>query len=176
MEPTPGGRDLGVQTQNWFEETESNADPLPSGGQTGARWVGQGSKGQVGRALARKYLAQPLFCLPRELLGDPQAWHLLLASCLVLGVLQLAFLPLLPESPRYFLIDCGDMEACLAGESLCSQTTLDKWAHLSRACESPLLGFHLSGESCPSFFDNPSLQNYLPRGCPECQGSGIEQT
>uniref|UniRef100_UPI002953C5CB LOW QUALITY PROTEIN: solute carrier family 2, facilitated glucose transporter member 11 n=1 Tax=Panthera onca TaxID=9690 RepID=UPI002953C5CB len=50
----------------------------------------------------------------RELLGDPQAWHLLLASCLVLGVLQLAFLPLLPESPRYLLIDCGDMEACLA--------------------------------------------------------------
>ncbi|VFV29789.1 solute carrier family [Lynx pardinus] len=50
----------------------------------------------------------------RELLGDPQAWHLLLASCLVPGVLQLAFLPLLPESPRYLLIDRGDMEACLA--------------------------------------------------------------
>ncbi|XP_039098788.1 solute carrier family 2, facilitated glucose transporter member 11 [Hyaena hyaena] len=50
----------------------------------------------------------------RELLGDPQVWPLLLASCLVPGVLQLASLPLLPESPRYLLIDRGDMEACLA--------------------------------------------------------------
>ncbi|XP_060166193.1 solute carrier family 2, facilitated glucose transporter member 11 isoform X4 [Globicephala melas] len=50
----------------------------------------------------------------RELLGGPQAWPLLLASCLVPGVLQLASLPLLPESPRYLLIDCGDSEACLA--------------------------------------------------------------
>ncbi|XP_077916825.1 solute carrier family 2, facilitated glucose transporter member 11 isoform X1 [Halichoerus grypus] len=50
----------------------------------------------------------------RELLGDPGAWPLLLASCLVPGVLQLASLPLLPESPRYLLIDRGDTEACLA--------------------------------------------------------------
>ncbi|XP_053520979.1 solute carrier family 2, facilitated glucose transporter member 11 isoform X3 [Artibeus jamaicensis] len=50
----------------------------------------------------------------RELLGGPQAWPLLLASCLVPGLLQLASLPLLPESPRYLLIDCGDPEACLA--------------------------------------------------------------
>ncbi|XP_023502499.2 solute carrier family 2, facilitated glucose transporter member 11 isoform X5 [Equus przewalskii] len=50
----------------------------------------------------------------RELLGGPQAWPLLLASCLVPGLLQLASLPLLPESPRYLLIDCGDTEACLA--------------------------------------------------------------
>ncbi|KAB0391396.1 hypothetical protein E2I00_003032, partial [Balaenoptera physalus] len=70
-----------------------------------------------------------------ELLGGPQAWPLLLASCLVPGVLQLASLPLLPESPRYLLIDCGDSEACLAGESLTSgpQTTLDHGAHLARA-------------------------------------------
>ncbi|XP_054399135.1 solute carrier family 2, facilitated glucose transporter member 11 isoform X6 [Pongo abelii] len=50
----------------------------------------------------------------RELLGGPQAWPLLLASSLVPGALQLASLPLLPESPRYLLIDCGDTEACLA--------------------------------------------------------------
>ncbi|XP_014652838.1 PREDICTED: solute carrier family 2, facilitated glucose transporter member 11 [Ceratotherium simum simum] len=50
----------------------------------------------------------------KELLGGPQAWPLLLASCLVPGVLQLASLPLFPESPRYLLIDCGDTEACLA--------------------------------------------------------------
>ncbi|KAG8523135.1 Solute carrier family 2, facilitated glucose transporter member 11 [Galemys pyrenaicus] len=49
----------------------------------------------------------------RELLGGPQVWPLLLASCLVPGVLQLASLPLLPESPRYLLIDRGDTEACL---------------------------------------------------------------
>ncbi|XP_008566794.1 PREDICTED: solute carrier family 2, facilitated glucose transporter member 11 isoform X2 [Galeopterus variegatus] len=50
----------------------------------------------------------------RELLGGPQAWPLLLASCLVPGLLQLTSLPLLPESPRYLLIDRGDTEACLA--------------------------------------------------------------
>uniref|UniRef100_A0A8C9DNM2 Solute carrier family 2 member 11 n=1 Tax=Prolemur simus TaxID=1328070 RepID=A0A8C9DNM2_PROSS len=50
----------------------------------------------------------------RELLGGPQAWPLLLASCLVPGALQLASLPLLPESPRYLLIDRGDTEACRA--------------------------------------------------------------
>ncbi|XP_048077582.1 solute carrier family 2, facilitated glucose transporter member 11 isoform X6 [Ursus arctos] len=55
----------------------------------------------------------------RELLGDPGAWPLLLASCLVPGVLQLASLPLLPESPRYLLIDRGDTEACLAGPGCC---------------------------------------------------------
>ncbi|XP_077016327.1 solute carrier family 2, facilitated glucose transporter member 11 isoform X2 [Tamandua tetradactyla] len=49
----------------------------------------------------------------RELLGSPQAWPLLLSSCLVPGVLQLASLPFLPESPRYLLIDRGDTEACL---------------------------------------------------------------
>ncbi|XP_012579406.1 PREDICTED: solute carrier family 2, facilitated glucose transporter member 11 isoform X1 [Condylura cristata] len=49
----------------------------------------------------------------RELLGGPQVWPLLLASCLVPGVLQLVSLPLLPESPRYLLIDRGDTKACL---------------------------------------------------------------
>ncbi|XP_006903086.1 PREDICTED: solute carrier family 2, facilitated glucose transporter member 11 [Elephantulus edwardii] len=49
-----------------------------------------------------------------ELLGSPESWPLLLSSCLVPGVLQLASLPLLPESPRYLLIDCGDTDACLA--------------------------------------------------------------
>ncbi|XP_037679503.1 solute carrier family 2, facilitated glucose transporter member 11 isoform X3 [Choloepus didactylus] len=50
----------------------------------------------------------------REILGGPQAWPLLLSSCLVPGVLQLASLPFLPESPRYLLIDRGDTEACVA--------------------------------------------------------------
>lgn len=50
----------------------------------------------------------------RELLGGPQDWPLLLASCLVPGVLQLAALPLLPESPRYLLIDRGDSATCRA--------------------------------------------------------------
>ncbi|XP_053443043.1 solute carrier family 2, facilitated glucose transporter member 11 isoform X4 [Nycticebus coucang] len=50
----------------------------------------------------------------RELLGSPEAWPLLLASCVVPGALQLISLPLLPESPRYLLIDRGDTEACLA--------------------------------------------------------------
>nr|XP_014335546.1 PREDICTED: solute carrier family 2, facilitated glucose transporter member 11 [Bos mutus] len=53
----------------------------------------------------------------RELLGGPQAWPLLLASCLVPGVLQLASLPLLPKSPRYLLIDCGDPAACRAAKA-----------------------------------------------------------
>uniref|UniRef100_H0WW21 Solute carrier family 2 member 11 n=1 Tax=Otolemur garnettii TaxID=30611 RepID=H0WW21_OTOGA len=50
----------------------------------------------------------------RELLGSPQAWPLLLASCVVPGALQLISLPLLPESPRYLLTDRGDTDACLA--------------------------------------------------------------
>uniref|UniRef100_A0A8C9NWA3 Solute carrier family 2 member 11 n=1 Tax=Spermophilus dauricus TaxID=99837 RepID=A0A8C9NWA3_SPEDA len=54
----------------------------------------------------------------RELMGGPQVWPLLLASCLVPGVIQLVSLPLLPESPRYLLIDCGDTEACLAALQL----------------------------------------------------------
>nr|KAF6404118.1 solute carrier family 2 member 11 [Molossus molossus] len=60
----------------------------------------------------------------RELLGGPQAWPLLLASCLVPGVPQLASLPLLPESPRYLLIDRGDTEGCLKGPASPSQWEL----------------------------------------------------
>lgn len=74
--------------------------------------VGQGSGTEVS--------GWRLLCLSRELLGGRQAWPLLLASCLVPGLLQLASLPLLPESPRFLLIDRGDTEACLAGESLTS--------------------------------------------------------
>ncbi|XP_045391022.1 solute carrier family 2, facilitated glucose transporter member 11 isoform X2 [Lemur catta] len=62
----------------------------------------------------------------RELLGGPQAWPLLLASCLVPGAVQLASLPLLPESPRYLLIDRGDTEACRAG--LAAQLAHLSWA------------------------------------------------
>lgn len=82
-----------------------------------ASW-GMGSRWTGGRALGVS--GWLLLCLSRELLGGRQAWPLLLASCLVPGVLQLASLPLLPESPRYLLIDRGDAEACLAGESLTS--------------------------------------------------------
>ncbi|KAM9622465.1 LOW QUALITY PROTEIN: solute carrier family 2, facilitated glucose transporter member 11 [Trichechus inunguis] len=53
----------------------------------------------------------------RELLGGPHTWPLLLSSCLVPGVLQLASLPLLPESPCYLLTDCRDIEACLAADA-----------------------------------------------------------
>ncbi|XP_041584372.1 solute carrier family 2, facilitated glucose transporter member 11 isoform X2 [Vulpes lagopus] len=70
------------------------------------------------RNLCVEILSTPIWLIRktqnREVLGDPWAWPLLLASCLVPGVLQLASLPLLPESPRYLLIDCGDTEACLA--------------------------------------------------------------
>lgn len=117
--------------------------------------------GQVCRALARKHLVPPLLCLPRELLGDPGTWPLLLASCLVPGLLQLAFLPLLPESPRYLLIDRGDTQACLAGESPTSgpQTTLDPGTHLSRACESLFLGFPYQEKAVLHFCAiHPSLQ------------------
>lgn len=82
--------------------------------------------------MPRSRLAWPALCLPRELLGGPQAWPLLLATCLVPGVLQLASLPLLPESPRYLLIDRGDTKACVTGESLPlgPQATLDPEVHL----------------------------------------------
>lgn len=93
-------------------------------------------------------MARPLLCLSRELLGGPQAWPLLLASCLVPGLFQLASLPLLPESPRYLLIDRGDSEACLAGESVASgsQTLLTN-GHIRPEHVGPLFsGFIFAGK------------------------------
>lgn len=129
-----------------IRKRHSNADHLLSGEQAGKRLgIGGGrigAGGQGGKALTRRLLIHSLLCLPRELLGSPQAWPLLLASCLVPGVLQLTSLPLLPESPRYLLIDRGDTETCLVGESLTSghQTTPDQGARLPRAW-SHFLGF-----------------------------------
>ncbi|XP_021543571.1 solute carrier family 2, facilitated glucose transporter member 11 [Neomonachus schauinslandi] len=81
----------------------------------------------------------------RELLGDPGAWPLLLASCLVPGVLQLASLPLLPESPRYLLIDRGDTEACLAAMRVYEEG-------LSHFLYMPFLGVCVWGAICTGFF------------------------
>ena len=143
--PNLGGRDLDVQTQTWIGRGTGQLQTLC---REVCRWTGE----QGGRTLANRHLAWPLLCLLRELLGGPQAWPLLLASCLVPGALQLASLPLLPESPRYLLIDCGDTEACLAGESLSlgSQTALDQGVHLPRVYGSPFHRFHLSRKSYPS--------------------------
>lgn len=94
---------------------QSHADPLPTTGQAGK--LGGGEQVDRGQGSGMEVSGWPLLCLSRELLGGRQAWPLLLASCLVPGVLQLASLPLLPESPRYLLIDRGDTEACLEGES-----------------------------------------------------------
>lgn len=106
-----------------------------------------------GQGSGKEVSGSSLLCLPRELLGDPQTWPLLLASCLVPGVLQLMSLPLLPESPRYLLIDCGDTATCLACESLTSgpQTTLDQGAHLPIEGGSPFLGFRYQGKVVPLF-------------------------
>lgn len=110
------------------------------------------------RALARRRWPS-LSCLPRELLGGPQAWPLLLASCLVPGALQLASLPLLPESPRYLLIDRGDPAACQAGEPLA-------WApgppltmgHMWSGCAGPFLVWEkLLLSLRPHFRLHPSL-------------------
>ncbi|XP_029475148.1 solute carrier family 2, facilitated glucose transporter member 11 isoform X2 [Rhinatrema bivittatum] len=50
----------------------------------------------------------------REILGSEEDWPVLLASNAVPSVLQLIALPWLPESPRYLLIDQGDMESCMS--------------------------------------------------------------
>ncbi|XP_059099880.1 solute carrier family 2, facilitated glucose transporter member 11 [Peromyscus eremicus] len=55
----------------------------------------------------RYHTACFVFCLSKELLGGPQAWPLLLASCPVPGVLQLL---------HCLIIDYGNTEACLAGD------------------------------------------------------------
>ncbi|XP_040272312.1 solute carrier family 2, facilitated glucose transporter member 11 isoform X1 [Bufo bufo] len=49
----------------------------------------------------------------REILGSEEVWPLLLASNVVPGILQLIFLPWVPESPRYLLIDLKDKESCM---------------------------------------------------------------
>lgn len=128
--------------------------------------------------------AWPLLCLLRELLGDPQAWPLLLASCLVPGVLQLASLPLLPESPRYLLIDCGDTEACLAGESLSlgSQTALTKGCISSEYMGPHFIGSFikekLSLSLCLSFMICPYLPSVrtLIKWLSKLPGSKMDQT
>ncbi|XP_039991282.1 solute carrier family 2, facilitated glucose transporter member 11 [Xiphias gladius] len=48
-----------------------------------------------------------------ELLGTESLWPYLLASNTLPGLMQLLALPWFPESPRYLLIDRGDMEACV---------------------------------------------------------------
>lgn len=125
----------------------------------GGRRTGAGRQG--GKALTRRLPTHSLLCLSRELLGGPQAWPLLLASCLVPGVFQLTSLPLLPESPRYLLIDRGDAETCLVGESLTSghQTSLDQGAHLPRAW-SYFLGFIYQGKLSLSLC-HPSIPSKL---------------
>lgn len=124
--------------------------------------------GQGGRALARRFLAWFLLCLPRELLGSPQDWPLLLASCLVPGALQLTSLPLLPESPRYLFIDRGDAEACLAGESLTSgpKALLTKGHIFPEHVGPHFLGFLYQGKAVPLFV--PSIHpfksaSHMPR-------------
>ncbi|XP_063769057.1 solute carrier family 2, facilitated glucose transporter member 11 [Pseudophryne corroboree] len=49
----------------------------------------------------------------REILGSEEFWPLLLASNVVPAILQLLFLPWLPESPRYLLIDLNDKDSCV---------------------------------------------------------------
>ncbi|XP_075071853.1 solute carrier family 2, facilitated glucose transporter member 11-like isoform X2 [Mixophyes fleayi] len=49
----------------------------------------------------------------REILGSEELWPLLLASNVVPAILQLLFLPWLPESPRYLLIDLKDNDSCV---------------------------------------------------------------
>ncbi len=47
------------------------------------------------------------------LLGAEPLWPYLLASNALPGLIQLLTLPWFPESPRYLLIDRGDMDACV---------------------------------------------------------------
>ncbi|XP_059844359.1 solute carrier family 2, facilitated glucose transporter member 11-like isoform X2 [Hypanus sabinus] len=49
----------------------------------------------------------------REILGSDEWWPLLLASCAVPALIQLAMLPWCPESPRYLLIDRKDKNSCM---------------------------------------------------------------
>uniref|UniRef100_A0A3Q2YIS2 Solute carrier family 2, facilitated glucose transporter member 5 n=1 Tax=Hippocampus comes TaxID=109280 RepID=A0A3Q2YIS2_HIPCM len=48
-----------------------------------------------------------------EVMGTEPLWPYLLASNMLPGLIQVLTLPWFPESPRYLLIDRGDMEACV---------------------------------------------------------------
>lgn len=107
------GESPGERSRQGSGEATALPAVRPRAGQEEAQGSAEAALGG-GRDRSRPSLS----CPPRELLGGPQAWPLLLATCLVPGVLQLASLPLLPESPRYLLIDRGDPAACQAGEPL----------------------------------------------------------
>ncbi|XP_076007050.1 solute carrier family 2, facilitated glucose transporter member 11-like [Genypterus blacodes] len=48
-----------------------------------------------------------------ELLGREEYWPILLCTTCIPAFLQLLILPCFPESPRYLLIDKGDVEGCI---------------------------------------------------------------
>ncbi|XP_041058994.1 solute carrier family 2, facilitated glucose transporter member 11-like [Carcharodon carcharias] len=49
----------------------------------------------------------------RQILGDENTWHLLLAFCGLPALIQLITLPWFPESPRYLLLERGDQALCI---------------------------------------------------------------
>uniref|UniRef100_A0A8B9LSZ0 Solute carrier family 2 member 11, like n=1 Tax=Astyanax mexicanus TaxID=7994 RepID=A0A8B9LSZ0_ASTMX len=53
-----------------------------------------------------------LFIFLVEVMGTEDRWPFLLAFSGVVGFLQLATLPFLPESPRYLLLERGDRQGC----------------------------------------------------------------
>uniref|UniRef100_A0A3P8WRS9 Solute carrier family 2 member 11b n=1 Tax=Cynoglossus semilaevis TaxID=244447 RepID=A0A3P8WRS9_CYNSE len=48
----------------------------------------------------------------KEVLGKEELWPILLSTISIPAILQLLILPWFPESPRYLLIDKGDVEGC----------------------------------------------------------------
>lgn len=52
-----------------------------------------------------------------ELLGTEERWIWLLAFSGVTGLIQLLTLPLLPESPRYLLLERADRHGCEMGQN-----------------------------------------------------------
>ncbi|XP_068098728.1 solute carrier family 2, facilitated glucose transporter member 11-like [Hyperolius riggenbachi] len=49
----------------------------------------------------------------REILGGEELWPYLMSVSAIPALIQMATLPLFPESPRYLLIDKGDKDGCL---------------------------------------------------------------
>ncbi|XP_062340794.1 solute carrier family 2 member 11, like [Osmerus eperlanus] len=72
-------------------------------------------RGMVGVSVAT-FISLGKFCGQllglSELLGTETGWPWLLAFCGATATLQLLSLPLLPESPRYLLLDRGDRQGC----------------------------------------------------------------
>ncbi|XP_059511101.1 solute carrier family 2, facilitated glucose transporter member 11-like isoform X2 [Stegostoma tigrinum] len=67
----------------------------------------------VGGLVGAQFAAALTLKYGRQILGNENTWHLLLAFSGLPALIQLVTLPWLPESPRYLLMEKGDTALCI---------------------------------------------------------------